>query len=130
MPPPWRCRKTESFRRAVSLPAGEQGRKSGKSDKSCRGIPDNGDISLKSGYGIDLIKHIKARRKNVRMLVWSMRGENVYVERALRAGAQGYITKEQATDRNVVGPANFRGRSVINDQDIRRTDAAPPSQWR
>lgn len=57
------------------------------------------DISLKSGDGIDLIKHIKARRKNVRMLVWSMHSENVYAERALRAGAQGYITKEQATDR-------------------------------
>ena len=56
------------------------------------------DISLKSGDGIDLIKHIKARRQNVRMLVWSMHGEKVYAERALRAGALGYITKEQATD--------------------------------
>lgn len=59
------------------------------------------DISLKSGDGIDLIKHIKARRKEVRMLVWSMHGEKVYAERALRAGAHGYITKEQATDQIV-----------------------------
>ena len=59
------------------------------------------DISLKSGDGIDLIKHIKARRRNVRMLVWSMHGEKLYAERALRAGALGYITKEQATDQIV-----------------------------
>jgi DNA-binding NarL/FixJ family response regulator len=59
------------------------------------------DISLKSGDGLDLIKRIKARGENVRMLVWSMFGESFYAERALRAGALGYITKEQATDRIV-----------------------------
>ncbi|HEX7449727.1 MAG TPA: response regulator transcription factor [Pirellulales bacterium] len=59
------------------------------------------DISLKSGDGIDLIKHIKLRDPRVRMLVWSMHSENIYAERALRAGAQGYITKEQATDQIV-----------------------------
>lgn len=56
------------------------------------------DISLKSGDGIDLVKHIKARNKEVRVLIWSMHGENIYADRALRAGAEGYITKEQATD--------------------------------
>jgi len=59
------------------------------------------DISLKSGDGLDLIKRIKARGENVRMLVWSMFGESFYAERALRAGALGYITKEQATNRIV-----------------------------
>lgn len=54
------------------------------------------DISLKTGDGIDLIKRIKAKDPNVRMLVWSMHSESLYAERALRAGAQGYITKEQA----------------------------------
>jgi DNA-binding NarL/FixJ family response regulator len=54
------------------------------------------DISLKTGDGLDLIKRIKARDENVRMLVWSMHAERLYAERALRAGAQGYITKEQA----------------------------------
>ena len=42
------------------------------------------DISLKSGDGLDLIKRIKARGENVRMLVWSMFGESFYAERALR----------------------------------------------
>jgi DNA-binding NarL/FixJ family response regulator len=59
------------------------------------------DISLKSGDGIDLIKHIRSRDKQIRLLVWSMHSEGVYAERALRAGAQGYITKEQATDQIV-----------------------------
>jgi len=59
------------------------------------------DISLKTGDGIDLIKRIKSRDQHVRMLVWSMYGENLYAERSLRAGANGYITKEHATDRIV-----------------------------
>jgi DNA-binding NarL/FixJ family response regulator len=55
------------------------------------------DIALKTGDGIDLIRRIKSRNKRIRMLVWSMYSENLYAERALRAGAIGYINKEQAT---------------------------------
>ena len=51
------------------------------------------DVSLETGNGIDLIKRIKARNPGVRMLVWSMYNENLYAERALRAGAMGYIHK-------------------------------------
>jgi DNA-binding NarL/FixJ family response regulator len=56
------------------------------------------DISLKSGNGIDLIKRIKDRADRVRMVVWSMHSESLYAERALRAGAMGYVNKDQATD--------------------------------
>jgi DNA-binding NarL/FixJ family response regulator len=59
------------------------------------------DISLKTGNGIDLIKRIKNRNDHVRMLVWSMHSESLYAERALRAGALGYVNKDQATDRIV-----------------------------
>lgn len=59
------------------------------------------DISLKTGSGIDLIKRIKALDDGVRMLVWSMHSESLYAERALRAGALGYINKDQATDKIV-----------------------------
>jgi DNA-binding NarL/FixJ family response regulator len=55
------------------------------------------DIMLQNGNGIDLIKRIKSRYDSVRMLVWSMYSESLYAERALRAGASGYINKEQAT---------------------------------
>jgi DNA-binding NarL/FixJ family response regulator len=60
------------------------------------------DIALKGGDGIDLIKRIKARNDSVRLLVWSMYSENLCAERALRAGALGYINKEQATDQIIV----------------------------
>jgi DNA-binding NarL/FixJ family response regulator len=59
------------------------------------------DISLKTSNGLDLIKRIKDRYDNVRILVWSMHSESLYAERALRAGALGYINKDQATDRIV-----------------------------
>ena len=55
------------------------------------------DISLKNGNGLELIRRIKDRHDAVRILVWSMYPENLYAERALRAGAQGYLNKGQAT---------------------------------
>jgi DNA-binding NarL/FixJ family response regulator len=59
------------------------------------------DISLKTGCGIDLIKRIKDRNEGVRMLVWSTHSESLYAERALKAGALGYINKDQATNKIV-----------------------------
>ncbi|SMP66700.1 two component transcriptional regulator, LuxR family [Neorhodopirellula lusitana] len=56
------------------------------------------DVSLKTGSGIDLIKQVKESHPRVKMLVWSMYEEGLYAERALRAGALGYINKQQATD--------------------------------
>jgi DNA-binding NarL/FixJ family response regulator len=56
------------------------------------------DISLKTGSGIDLIKRMKDRNDHVRIVVWSMYSESLYAERALRSGALGYVTKDQATD--------------------------------
>jgi DNA-binding NarL/FixJ family response regulator len=59
------------------------------------------DIGLKQGNGIDLIKRIKTRDHRVRILVWTLHDEELYAERALHAGAHGYISKRQATDRVV-----------------------------
>lgn len=56
------------------------------------------DITFKDGSGIELIKRIKDRNDSVCMLVWSMHGESLYAERALRAGALGYVNKDQATN--------------------------------
>jgi DNA-binding NarL/FixJ family response regulator len=55
------------------------------------------DISLKHGNGIELIRRVRDGHEGVRILVWSMYPENLYAERALRAGAQGYLNKAQAT---------------------------------
>ncbi|MCS7467906.1 response regulator transcription factor [Stieleria sp. ICT_E10.1] len=56
------------------------------------------DVSLKTGNGIELIKAVKAENLKTRMLVWSMYEDSLYAERALRAGAMGYINKVNATD--------------------------------
>lgn len=53
------------------------------------------DISLKGSHGIELITQLKAFDEQIKTLVWSMFDEKVYAERALRAGALGYINKQE-----------------------------------
>jgi len=55
------------------------------------------DISLGRGSGLDLIKDIKDRHPALKMLVLSMHDEGVYAERAVRAGAHGYVMKKEST---------------------------------
>lgn len=56
------------------------------------------DISLNGPDGLDLLKHIRAQDPGLPVLVLSMHDESIYAERALRAGANGYIMKQEATD--------------------------------
>ncbi len=53
------------------------------------------DISLKQGSGIELIKNIKRLHPGIVIIVLSMHDERLYAERALRAGARGYIMKSE-----------------------------------
>ncbi len=53
------------------------------------------DISLPDKSGLELIKDLQAARPGVVLLVLSMHDENLYAERALRAGARGYIMKQE-----------------------------------
>jgi DNA-binding NarL/FixJ family response regulator len=55
------------------------------------------DITLKDTYGIELIKQLKETHPKLPVLVLSMHDESLYGERALRAGAKGYLTKQEAT---------------------------------
>jgi DNA-binding NarL/FixJ family response regulator len=55
------------------------------------------DLKLKNSDGLELIKDIRARWPKMRMLVVSMHDESLYAERVIRAGALGYITKQEAT---------------------------------
>jgi DNA-binding NarL/FixJ family response regulator len=75
------------------------------------------DISLKNSNGIELIRRIKDRHDEVRILVWSMYPENLYAERAVRAGAQGYMNKGQAT-RHVLDAvrAILQGRVYVSGE--------------
>ena len=56
------------------------------------------DLSLAGGSGLDLIERVKARYRDVLMLVASMHDETLYAERVLAAGARGYINKQEAQD--------------------------------
>jgi len=55
------------------------------------------DISLKGSSGLELVKQLRAQGNEVPVLVLSMHDESLYAERALRAGANGYITKHEAS---------------------------------
>ncbi len=59
------------------------------------------DIALADSHGLDLIKDVKARFPSVKMLVVSAYDESLYAERALRAGADGYINKQQVQEKVV-----------------------------
>ena len=59
------------------------------------------DLSLKSSNGLELIKQLRPQCPELKILVFSMRAEGLYAERALRAGANGYITKEEGTEKAI-----------------------------
>jgi DNA-binding NarL/FixJ family response regulator len=59
------------------------------------------DISLKDTSGVELIKDLKVQFPDLPVLTLSMHDEAVYGERALRAGARGYIMKQEATEKVV-----------------------------
>ena len=61
------------------------------------------DLSLENGSGLELMKSIKAMHPSVVMLAVSMHDESLYAERALRAGARGYLMKREAAKKVVQG---------------------------
>src|SRR5436190_2174704 len=60
------------------------------------------DISLNGPTGMDLLKSVRAQNPNLPVLILSMHDELVYAERALRAGANGYIMKQEATEKALI----------------------------
>ncbi len=56
------------------------------------------DLSLEDGHGLDLIEALQVQCPSVQTVVFSMYDEKTYAERALRAGASGYIMKKRSTD--------------------------------
>ena len=73
------------------------------------------DISLPGANGIELIKNIRAEFPKLPILVLSMHDESLYALRALRAGAQGYVMKQEALA-NVVQAIHevFSGRPYLS----------------
>jgi DNA-binding NarL/FixJ family response regulator len=60
------------------------------------------DISLNGPDGLGLLKDVRMRYPELPVLILSMHDESIYAERALRAGAQGYIMKQEATEKVLV----------------------------
>ena len=60
------------------------------------------DITLKTTSGIELMKNIKALLPDMPVLIMSMHDESLYAERALRAGAKGYIMKHEASEKILI----------------------------
>jgi DNA-binding NarL/FixJ family response regulator len=79
------------------------------------------DITLKDMSGIDLMKEVHRSHKGMPMLVISMHDESLYAERAFRAGARGYVMKQEASDsvvqaiRHVLSGGIYASRRVTEN---------------
>src|SRR5580704_13193702 len=60
------------------------------------------DISLNGPDGLELLKNVRGKYSGMPVLILSMHDESIYAERALRAGANGYIMKQEATEKVLV----------------------------
>jgi len=76
------------------------------------------DISLSGPDGLDVIKTIRATDTALPVLVLSMHEETVYAERALRAGANGYIMKQEATEKVLVALRRILNREIYVSERI------------
>ena len=79
------------------------------------------DLSLKDSRGLELIKELKSLKPGLPVLVLSMYDESLYAERVLRAGARGYITKQEATTK-VIGAMRriLAGEVYLSEQMVGR----------
>ena len=70
------------------------------------------DISLKETSGLELIKDIHSQQPDLLVLALSMHDETLYAERALRAGAMGYIMKQEATENVIAAIRKILGGEI------------------
>jgi DNA-binding NarL/FixJ family response regulator len=82
------------------------------------------DLSLKGTDGLDLVKQVRQTHPNLKVLVLSMHDESLYAQRALRAGAQGYVMKAEATERLLVAVRQvLSGRIYLSESESSRAIA-------
>ena len=75
------------------------------------------DVSLRLGDGLELLKDLRARQPRLLTLVLSMHDEALYAERALRAGARGYVMKLEKIDRLLLAINRvLSGAIYVSDQ--------------
>ena len=74
------------------------------------------DLALKSSSGLDLIKQLRSLCPEVKLLVFTMHDEPLYAERVLKAGAHGYITKEEGTEKALEAVRKLlAGKAYVSD---------------
>lgn len=79
------------------------------------------DLTLRSGSGLSLIKAVSRRDGRIRTLVVSAHDESLYAERALRAGALGYVSKQEAQDTVIDAIRRvLRGERYLSDEMTQR----------
>src|SRR5262249_7060104 len=93
------------------------------------------DLSLKSGQGLDLIKKINASTDKIKTLVSSMYDESLYAERALRAGALGYVNKQEMSEKiieaiRMVLAGKIYLSPVMTERLLHRAVGVPPDLTR
>jgi DNA-binding NarL/FixJ family response regulator len=76
------------------------------------------DITLKDSGGLDLLKDIRSHQIPLPVLVLSMHDESLYAERALRAGARGYITKHEASVKVMTAIRHVLRGEIYLDQRV------------
>ena len=76
------------------------------------------DISLNGPDGLDLLKSVRTRYPDLPVLILSMHDESIYAERALRAGAQGYIMKQEATEKVLVALRRILSNEIYVSERI------------
>ncbi len=76
------------------------------------------DITLRGSSGLELIKDIKSQELELPVLVLSMHEESLYAERVLRAGARGYITKNEASSTVVAAIRTVLAGEVFVSQSM------------
>lgn len=76
------------------------------------------DLSLRSGSGLELIKSLRARLPGVQVLVLSMHEELTQVERALRAGASGYVMKRESTQQIAEAIRRVRAGQIYANSEV------------
>lgn len=92
------------------------------------------DMSMPGRDGVDLIRQIKRNHPELPILVLTMHGELQYAERAIKAGAAGYLTKDGAAEelveavRKVAGGGRYLSQSLAEDiafERLGQTDSLP-----
>lgn len=90
------------------------------------------DISLENESGLELVKQLKTQFPQVALIILSMHDEALYAERALRAGAQGYVMKHEtsksvlASIRQVLGGGVYVSERIVKRMALKLTSSRKP----